>query len=219
MLPRRTAPRDTPSVMQHAVVQGRDSWIRSNTRSYRPLPPRPPVHRVFGELEVCHHALAGLRTYAINMVASGGGFHLRYYGAISVTLSDKKQLLPVNLVCSNGYHALIGYYLVDMFLPSDLPCDEEHFVAFGRQVIPLVGVLNLEPGGILGVAHAPLMCVPLDALQHDGWPSDPSTGSPGVTPISAVTAKPLGAAVATASSLPALIERLTPKQRASFLRL
>ena len=32
-----------PSVMQHAVLPGRDSWMRFNTRSYR-------AHRVFGEL-------------------------------------------------------------------------------------------------------------------------------------------------------------------------
>ena len=32
-----------PSVMQHAVLLGRDSWMRFNTRSYR-------AHRVFGEL-------------------------------------------------------------------------------------------------------------------------------------------------------------------------
>ena len=78
---------------------------------------------------------------------------------------------------------------------------------------------NLEPGDLIGVAHAPLMCVPLDALQHDGRPSGPSSDPPGVTPVSAVTASPLASVAATASLSPALLERLAPEQRASFLRV
>ena len=76
----------------------------------------------------------------------------------------------MNLVRSNGSQALPGHYLVNMQPPSDLPSGEEHFVASGRQVIPLVGVSHLEPGDFLGVAHVPLMSVPLDALQHVGRP-------------------------------------------------
>ena len=75
---------------------------------------------------------------------------------------------------------------------------------------------NLEPGDILGVAHASLMCVPLDALQHDGRPSSPSSGPRGET---RVTTSPLAAAAATASPSPVLLERLTPEMRASFLRV
>ena len=56
------------------------------------------------------------RAYAINPVASGGGFHLRYDGALGVTLSDEPQLLAVNLVRSIGSQALTGHYLVDMLL-------------------------------------------------------------------------------------------------------
>ena len=96
---------------------------------------------------------------------------------------------------------------------------EEHFVASGRQVIPLVGVSNLEPGGLPGVAHAPLMSVPLDALQHVGRPSGLSSDPLGVTPVSAVTAPPLPSVAAPASPSPALRERLTPEQRVSFLRV
>ena len=98
--------------MQHAVVLGRDSWMRFINRSYRSLPPRPSDHQIFGELELCHHAPAGVGASAINPVASGGGFHLRYNGAVGVTLSDEPQLLAVNLVHSNGSQALTGHYLV-----------------------------------------------------------------------------------------------------------
>ena len=125
----------------------------------------------------------------------------------------------MNLVRSNGSQALTGHYLVDMLPQSDLPSEEEHFVTSGRQVIPLVGVSNLEPGDLLGVAHAPLISVPLDALQHVDRSSSPYSDPPGVTPVSAVTAPPLAAVAAPASPSPALLERLTPEQRASFLRV
>ena len=148
--------------------------------------------------------------YAIPPVASG------YDGAVGVTLFDKPQLRAANLV-HNGSQALAGHYLVDMLPQSDLPSVEEHFVASGRQVL-LVGMADLKPGDMLGVVHAPLICVPLDVLQHDsrapGFSSDP----PAMTPISAVTASPLAAAAATASPSPALLWRLTSEQRASFLR-
>ena len=90
---------------------GRDSWMRFNNRSHRSLPPRPSDHRIFGELELSHHAPAGVRAYAINSVDSGGGFHPYYDGAVGVTLPDKPKLLAVNLVRSNGSQALTRHYL------------------------------------------------------------------------------------------------------------
>ena len=57
-----------------------------------------------------------------------------------------------------------------LFPQSDLPSAEEHLFAPERHVIPLGGVANFEPLEVLGVFHAPLMCVPLDAMQHDSLP-------------------------------------------------
>ena len=122
--------------MQH-MLRGRDSWMRLNNRTYRSLPPQPSDHRIFGELESSHHAPAGVRAYALNPVASGGGFHLCYDGDVGVTLSDEPKLLAVNLVRSNGSQAFTGHYLVDMLPRSDLPSEEKHFVASGR--IPSLG--------------------------------------------------------------------------------
>ena len=48
-------------VMQHEVLLGRDSWMRFNNRTYRFVPPRAMDHRMFGEIELSHHAPAGLR--------------------------------------------------------------------------------------------------------------------------------------------------------------
>ena len=101
--------------MQHAVLLGHDNWMRFNNRS------------LFGELELSHHTPSGVRAHTINPVACGGGFHLRYDGAVGVTSSDEPQLLAVNSVRSNGSQALIGHYLVDMLSRSDLSSEEEHF--------------------------------------------------------------------------------------------
>ena len=44
----------------------------------------------------------------------------------------------------------------------------ELFVSSGRQVIPLTGYQDLEPGDILGTASSPLLRVSLEALSlHD----------------------------------------------------
>ena len=53
-----------------------------------------------------------------------------------------------------------GITSVDTKPQIDLPSVEEHYVASGRQVLPLAGVADLEPRGTLRVAHAPLMRVP-----------------------------------------------------------
>ena len=169
---------------------------------------------MFGELELSHHAPVGVRAYAIDPVTLGGSFHLRYDGAVGVTLSDEPQLLAVNLFRSNGSQAFTGHYLVDMLPHSDLPTLKEHFVTSERQVLPLVGVAKLEPGDILGVTHAPLMCVALNVLQPDSRAPGLYSGPPAVTPISAV---PLATARATALPSPTLLELLTPEQRASSL--
>ena len=95
------------------------------------------------------------RVYAINPVASGGGFHLRYEGAAGVTLSDDPQLLAVNLVRRDGSPALTEHCLVDITPQPDLPSVEEHFVASGQQVVPLVGVADLKPRDILVSSASP----------------------------------------------------------------
>ena len=49
----------------------RDIWMRFSSRSYCSLPPRSSDHRIFGELELSHYPPAGVRAYAIDLVASG----------------------------------------------------------------------------------------------------------------------------------------------------
>ena len=68
---------EPPSVIQHAVLLGRDSSMRLYNRFYPSPPLRPSDHRIFGELELTHHAPAGMRAYAICAIdpdASGKGF-------------------------------------------------------------------------------------------------------------------------------------------------
>ena len=104
-----------------------------------------------------HHATADVSAHAIDPIAADGGFHLLYDGTVGVTLSDEPHLLEVNLLHSNGSPALTGHYLVDMLPQPGILSKQEHFVASGRQVLPLTGVADLEQGDLVGVAHAPLL--------------------------------------------------------------
>ena len=205
--------------MQHAVLLGRDSWMRFNTRSHRALTPRPHDNRVFGELTLSHHATTGVSAYAIDPTATGGGFHLLYDGTVGVTFSDEPQLLEVNLVCSNGSPALTGHYLVDMLPEPGIFSMQEHFLASGRRVPPLTGVADLEPGDLGGVAHASLLRVPQGAMQHATHDAEPHPDHIVDCQLSAVTSPPDKgkAALAVTSPSPALLKRLHPDQRSSFL--
>ena len=91
---------------------------------------------------------------------------------------------------SNGYPALTGHYLVDMLPQPGILSMKEHFVALGRQVLPLTGVADLEPGDLVGVAHAPLLHVLLDALQHATHSAEPHPGQTADCQVSAVTSSP-----------------------------
>ena len=120
----------------------------------------------FGELRLYHHAKTGVSAYATDPTATDGGSHLLYDGAVGVTLSDEPQLLEVNLVGSNGFPALTRQYRVDMLPQPGLRSLQQHFDASGRQVLPFTGVTDVEPGDLVGVAHAPLLRISLNALQH-----------------------------------------------------
>ena len=72
-----------------------------------------------------------MRAYAVKPVASGGGFHICYDGAVSITLSHEPKLLAVNVVRRNDSQALTGHNLVDMLHQSDLSSGQKHFVASG----------------------------------------------------------------------------------------
>ena len=105
---------------------------------------------------------------------ANGDFHLLYVGTTGVALSDEPQLLVVNLVRSNGPPALTGHYFVDILPQPDFFSGQKHFVASGRQVLPLAGVADLEPGDLVGVADAPLLHIPLGALQHTTHAAGPT---------------------------------------------
>ena len=200
-----------PSVMQY-------SSVRLNTRSYRsPAPPRPSDQRIFGELTSSHHAATGSSAFVPDPLDSGGGFHLLHDGAESVHLSGEAQLLSVNLVRSNGLSALIVHYLVEMLPQPDLVFSDEHFVASGRQVLPIVAAADFEPGDLLGVVHIPLMRAPTDAIQgKDSVPAlSPSTD---VGEVAAVSEASLTTAAAAAAPSPALLARFPPEQRSCATR-
>ena len=97
---------------------------------------------------------------------------------------------------------------------------QEHLVSSGRQVLPLTGVADLEPGDLVGVAHAPLLSVPLDTLQHATHAAVPQSGQFADCQVSAITSSAdTGEAASAVTPSPALPERLSPDKRSSFLRV
>ena len=135
---------------------------------------------------------------------------LRYDGpGMSLTLSP--QLVPVNLTRLNGHPALTGHYMVDIATSHDDQYPSEHFVASGRQTIPLTGNRDLEHGDLLGTASAPLLRVPLKALIQHNEQSD----------VTAVSEAIAANAAPTASDQPPskLLHRLDVDQREALFRL
>ena len=125
-----------PSVMQHAVLLGRDSWMRFNNRSYGALPPHPLGNRVLGELTLSHYATTGVAAYAVDPAASNGAFYLRYDCTTGVTLSDEPQLLAVNLVRSNGSPSLTRNYFVDILPQTDILLGRKHLLLQDDRCFP-----------------------------------------------------------------------------------
>ena len=95
----------------------------------------------------------------------------------------------------------------------------EHFVASERQGLPLTSVADLEPGDLVWVVHAPLLSVPLDAVQHTTHAAEPNSGQFADCQVEAVTfSSDTGeAASAVTPPSPAVLEQLNPDPRSSFL--
>ena len=110
---------------------------------------------------------------------------------------------------------------VDMLPRSSFLSTQKHFVASGRLLLPLTGVADLEPGDLVGVAHAPLLSVLLGALQHVIHAAEPHPGQFADCQGSTVTSSPdtSEAASAVTPPSPALLERLNSDQRSSFMRV
>ena len=160
--------------MRCPLLLGRDSWMRFHSRYYQTLSPQPDG-RIFGELtlSLCDDTLGSAAAYIRNRESSDVVYHLVYDG-LGVSLTDSPQLIPVNLVRLNGSPALTGHYMVDLPPAHDDSDPSERFVSSGRQLIPLTGYQDLEPGDVLGTASSPLLRVPLEAPTLHDVPADVS---------------------------------------------
>ena len=160
--------------MRYPLLLGRDNWMRFHSRSYQTLPPQPDG-RIFGELTLsfCDDNLGSAAAYTRNRESSDAVYHLVYDG-LGVSLTDSPQLLSVNLVRLDGSPALTGHYMVGLLPAHDDSNPSERFVSSGRQLIPLTGYQDLEPGDVLGTASSPLLRVPLEALIPHNFPADVS---------------------------------------------
>ena len=148
--------------MRCPLLLGRDSWVRFHTRSYQTLAPTQDG-RIFGELTLSHtfdNAHNSAAAYIRSCEAPDTAHHLVYDGP-GMSLTTAAQLVPMNLVRLDGSPALSRHYMVDIATTHDGQDPLEHFVASGRQMIPLPGHRDLEPGDILCTASHPLLLVPL----------------------------------------------------------
>ena len=163
--------------------------------------------------------LSSAAAYIRNREASDNAYHLVYDG-LGVSLTDFPQLIPVNLVRLDGSPALTGHYMVDLLPVNDDSYPLERFVSSGRQLIPLTGYQDLEPGDILGTASSPLLRVSLEALfLHDAL-ADVSALAESPTPsFSQPVSPPNITSDSPDEPPPELLARLDPSQRESFLRL
>ena len=136
--------------MRCPLLLDRDSWMRFHSRSYQTLSPQPDG-RILGELtlSLCDDNLGSAAAYIRNRESSDAVCHLVYDG-LGVSLTDSPQLIPVNLVRLDGSPALTGHYMVDLLPAHDDSNSSERFVSSGRQLIPLTGYQDLEPGDVLG---------------------------------------------------------------------
>ena len=181
--------------MRCPLLLGRDSWMRFHSRSYQTLSPQPDG-RIFGELtlSLCADNLGSAAAYIRNRETSNVAYHLVYDG-LGVSLTDSPQLIPVNLVRLDGTPALTGHYMVDLLPAHDDSTPPERFVSSGRQLIPLTGHKDLEPGDVLGTASSHLLRVPLEALTPHDVPADVSVLAETPIPPASQTAPSLKTAL------------------------
>ena len=160
--------------MRCPLLLGRDSWMRFHSRSYQTISPQPDG-RIFGELTLSLYDdnLGSAAAYICSRESSDAVYQLVYDG-LGVSFTDSPQLIPVNLVRLDGSPALTGHYMVDLLPAHDDSNPLERFVSSGRQLIPLTGYQDLEPGDVLGTASSALLRVPLEALTLHNVPADVS---------------------------------------------
>ena len=120
----------------------------------------------------------------------------------------------MNLVRRDGSPALTGHYMVDLPPAPDSSDPSERFVSSGRQLIPLTGYQDLEPGDILGTASSPLLRVPLEAPTLHTVPTDVlALAESPTTPASPMVPSLMTASDPLDEPPPELLNRLNHNQR------
>ena len=205
--------------MRSPLFLGRDSWMRFHSRFYQTLPPQPDG-RIFGELTLspCDDNFSSAAAYIRNCETLDAAYHL-VYNCPSVTLTDSPRLIPVNLVRLDGSPALTGHYMVDLLPVHADSAPSKRFVSSGRQLIPLTGYQDLEPGDVLGTASSPLLRVPLKTLTPSASPADVSALAESSTSPASQPAPPPNTSDSPDEPPSELLHRLDHSQRESFLRL
>ena len=110
--------------------------------------------------------------------------------------------------------------MVDLVPVHDDSNSSERFVSSGRQLIPLTGCQDLEPGDDLGTASSPLLRVPLEALTLYDFPANVSVLAESSITLASQTAPPPNITPDPPDEPPPeLLHRLDRNQREYFFRL
>ena len=123
--------------------------------------------RVLGELTLSFPGLQGATAFVPVSSAHPESFHLLYAGDTVIALSRDHRVVDVDFVSSNGAPALADCYQVNMLHAATDVSAEEHIVGNGRQLIPLAGAADLDPGTLLGTSSSPLLRLPLETVLSE----------------------------------------------------
>ena len=183
-----------------------------------PAAPVPSIIGVLGELTLSHNATTGVAAYAVDPAASNSAFYIRCDDTKDVTLSYKPQMLAVNLMRSSGSRALTGHCFVDILPQPNTLSEQKHFVASTTIGVSVLGVEDLKPGDLVGVADAALLPFPLNPLQHPAQAAGLHPGQTSDSQVSAVASSTdaEGIAPAVTPPSPTLIQRSNPAKRSAF---
>ena len=114
----------------------------------------------------------------------------------------------------------MGHYMVDLLPVNDDSYPLERFVSSGRQLMPLAGYQDLEPGDVLGTASSLLLRVSLEALSlHDALADVSALAESPTPPYPQPVPPPNITSDSPDEPPPELLARFDPSQRESFLRL
>ena len=149
-----------PTVVQHDLLLGRDSFLTFQNHTYAALPREAgrPVEGVLTLSQSTEKYVA-----LIQPTVTENDYHLRYVGKDTVSLISHPRMLTVMLVGADNTPAMTGSYFVQILESWNL--DEDAMVVReGKQTIPLSSqeYAEIPSGALLGTSNGPMLPTTLE---------------------------------------------------------